>query len=76
MSDFQRILNLESEKQWEITKGHLRTSVCIVGQVYGMPPINMQTEEPKYNKFKRLVEDFIKTAENEELYIPEESKLR
>jgi len=74
MSDYNKILVLEGQKQWEITKGNLRASVSIVGATYGSLPTHMQTEEPKYNKFNRMVEEFIEEVEGHELFIPEDSK--
>ena len=62
MSEYNKILVLEAQKQWEITKGHLRASVSITGATY--------TEETNFEKFQEFVDKFIEEVEDNGLQYP------
>jgi len=67
MSDYNKILTLTAQKQWEITKGHLRASVSIVGATYGPEP---HSPVDKYLDFENKVDSFIKDIEGNDLQYP------
>ena len=56
---------MEAQKQWEITKGHLRSSVAICGSTFGG-----DDGGKKYEVFSGTVEDFIYTVAGQELHLP------